>query len=352
MMCSVQKACGGCPTLHLIREDEHERKRRRVEANLTNVGIGVPVPLPAAGMNRFGYRNRLRMRVVDGRATLFNRSKLDGCPALRPQLWAAICQVIEVSSQAPELLETIDHLEVRVGDKVDDVGLSLACSHSGQSSANSVSVDHQSCSKALQAVLGERWKISCKADQRQRTLTYYLDSDLSVAVPINAFVQVNSEVNRMLVAHVAEESRSLGASSFLDLFAGAGNFCLPLLAAGLSGHAVERNTSAVIELMARGNEGRLTVSDGDVEACLEDLQPADVVVVNPPRRGVGTHHDLIAQLATSGIVMVSCDSTSLASDLSRFVSKGFEVERLATFDMFPGTEHIETVATLRRVSAV
>ncbi len=291
------------------------------------------------------------MRVIDGQATLFNRSKLDGCPALRSELWVAICRVIEVSSQNPELLKSIDHLEVRVGDEIGEIGLSLACTVGEQRSPSSVAADHQGCSKDLQAVLGDRWKISCKVDQRQQTLTYYLDSNLSVAVPLNAFVQVNSEVNRMLVAYVAQEFRSLGAATFLDLFAGAGNLCLPLVAAGLSGHAVERNVSAMIELAARGDKPQLTVSDGDVEACLENLASADVVVVNPPRRGVGTHHELIARLAIDGLVIVSCDPTSLASDLSRFLSAGLEVERLATFDMFPGTEHIETVATLRRRSA-
>lgn len=338
MNCPVQRSCGGCPTLHLGRSVEHHQKAARVVDALTAAGLSADVPLPVAGQRRAGYRNRLRMKVVEGKATLFNRSKLDGCPALRPELWSAIVDLIERSARDTGLLAEVEHLEVRVGDDNNEVGLSLACLHGPN--GHDVSF--------LQNALGARWMISCKAASIQEALNYKISPGLAISVPLNAFVQVNSEVNRLLVQHVASEAMRSGAESFIDLYAGAGNLTVPLLAKGLSGQAVERSVSAVKALASRSDVKRLTVASDDVESSLTGLTPADFVIVNPPRRGIADGHGRIADLARRSLIVVSCDPGTLADDLTRFDALGLKLERITTFDMFPGTDHIETVVTLVR----
>jgi 23S rRNA (uracil747-C5)-methyltransferase len=73
----------------------------------------------------------------------------------------------------------------------------------------------------------------------------------------------------------------------------------------------------------------------------------DVVVVNPPRRGIGT--GLSAALEDSGVPLVvysSCNARTLAQDLGRMPS--YRLERVQVFDMFPQTAHAETLVLLRR----
>jgi 23S rRNA (uracil1939-C5)-methyltransferase len=90
-----------------------------------------------------------------------------------------------------------------------------------------------------------------------------------------------------------------------------------------------------------------------VESALESALPADVVVMNPPRRGVDVRVSaLLAGAAARGvraIVYVSCDPATLARDLSRLPA--WRVSALRCFDMFPQTAHVETVCVLVPESA-
>ena len=76
---------------------------------------------------------------------------------------------------------------------------------------------------------------------------------------------------------------------------------------------------------------------------------ADVIVVDPPRKGCDE-----ACLATmlkmkpDRIVYISCDSATLARDLKTLCGGGYELKRVRAVDMFPQTVHVETVVFLQR----
>jgi 23S rRNA (uracil1939-C5)-methyltransferase len=74
-----------------------------------------------------------------------------------------------------------------------------------------------------------------------------------------------------------------------------------------------------------------------------------VIVLDPPRDGCGG--EVIEKAAATGperIVYVSCNPTTQARDVGRFVECGYTLERLQPLDMFPQTAHIEVVALLTR----
>jgi 23S rRNA (uracil1939-C5)-methyltransferase len=74
--------------------------------------------------------------------------------------------------------------------------------------------------------------------------------------------------------------------------------------------------------------------------------PADIVILNPPRRGVDKPVvRALAERPPQRVVYVSCDPATLARDLKR-LSTRFALEACRGFDMFPQTAHVETVATL------
>jgi 23S rRNA (uracil1939-C5)-methyltransferase len=76
---------------------------------------------------------------------------------------------------------------------------------------------------------------------------------------------------------------------------------------------------------------------------------ADVIVVDPPRKGCDeTLLQTMVQMGPKRIVYVSCDSATLARDLKYLGEKGYELQKVRPVDQFPMTTHVETVVLLSR----
>jgi len=95
----------------------------------------------------------------------------------------------------------------------------------------------------------------------------------------------------------------------------------------------------------------VSLYEGAAEEVLPALQlKADLAVCDPPRAGL--HADVIDALVESGVttlIYVSCDPATLARDIQRLREKGFGIENIALFDMFPQTYHFETVVLMNHI---
>ena len=79
-------------------------------------------------------------------------------------------------------------------------------------------------------------------------------------------------------------------------------------------------------------------------------EPADVVVLDPPRKGAGREVcRAVVELAPRVIVLVACDPAALARDLATVVDSGYRLSAISALDMFPHTHHLETVAVAQRL---
>jgi 23S rRNA (uracil1939-C5)-methyltransferase len=112
----------------------------------------------------------------------------------------------------------------------------------------------------------------------------------------------------------------------------------------ISADAVRRGEADARRLGARG----VRFHRGDVRGARRFL-PADVVVVNPPRAGLG--QEVITLLATSDqprIVYVSCDPSTWARDVSRLAEHGYKLSFARPYDFYPFTHHVEVLPLLER----
>ena len=76
---------------------------------------------------------------------------------------------------------------------------------------------------------------------------------------------------------------------------------------------------------------------------------ADVIVVDPPRKGCDELClETIVKMSPEKVVYVSCDSSTLARDVKYLGENGYEVKRVRTVDMFGMSGHVETVALLTK----
>ena len=149
-------------------------------------------------------------------------------------------------------------------------------------------------------------------------------------------------------------------NEILELYSGAGLFSRPLakiLDRGGRLSTLEGSKPAV--KMARKNlsgvPGSLQIRAGRVDArALADyadkIKAPPLVVMDPPRSGAGRQvMAALASLEPERIIYVACDPAALARDLKVAVSRGYQIASLQTFDLFPHTHHLETVAVLSHV---
>jgi 23S rRNA (uracil747-C5)-methyltransferase len=166
-----------------------------------------------------------------------------------------------------------------------------------------------------------------------------------------SFFQTNTDVAAALYRQVRDWVGELAPTSVWDLYCGVGAFALHCAAPGRDVLGVETSVEAVesarTSARAAGFGGaRFAVDDATAFALRAPVAP-DLVIVNPPRRGLGP--DLCRWLEASGIrhvVYSSCDAQSLARDLRRMPS--LAPRRARILDMFPHTWHHEVVTLLER----
>lgn len=139
----------------------------------------------------------------------------------------------------------------------------------------------------------------------------------------------------------------------LDLYSGIGLFTIPLArrfsrvialeSDPVSAAFAEQNVAAAGLSNVRVRQTRV---EGWLPPNAGHLGKADVVVLDPPRIGAEAAIPAILRLEAANVVYVSCDPATLARDLKRLVAGGYELTRVAAFDMFPQTHHVEVVAHL------
>jgi 23S rRNA (uracil1939-C5)-methyltransferase len=163
------------------------------------------------------------------------------------------------------------------------------------------------------------------------------------------FLQVNRETASLLDAWVLERAGDVRGQRVIDAYSGIGLHGLRLARQGARVTCIEADPLAV-------EEGRRLAGEtvefvlGRAEEAIDARLPADLVVLNPPRTGLDAK--VCAAIAASPprrLLYVSCDPATLARDLGR-LGAGFEIRSLRSFDMFPQTAHVETVAELACVT--
>jgi tRNA/tmRNA/rRNA uracil-C5-methylase (TrmA/RlmC/RlmD family) len=174
------------------------------------------------------------------------------------------------------------------------------------------------------------------------------------AVAAHGFWQVHPALAGVLCEVVGAWSGLRPGGLAWDLYGGAGLFA-PVLAeqAGPDGSVVvvEVSSRAVADgSAALADLTRVTLRAGRVEDELAELPgPPDVVVADPPRRGLG--RELVDALAARGpgrLIYVACEPAALARDVALLAGHGYRLAELRAFDAFPMTHHLESVAAFHR----
>ncbi len=374
--------CGGCRFQDLAYEVQVAEKERQVRDALVRIGRFVDPPLepivPAA--SHFGYRNKLEYSFTtneDGLVDLgFHRAGrwdevigIEEC-LLTTDLGNAIRIAVRGWARE-ESLEAYDqesgkgylrHLVVREGRNTGQVLVVLVTAPGERFEAGYLT----DVLRRFPEVRSIHWAINDTPAEQTNLPTRLLWGEdaieeellgLRFRVRPSAFLQTNTEMAGLLYELALEYAGLTGSENVYDLYCGTGTIGLALAARAGVVWGLEISEEAVAcaienaELNGIENARFFAGNVGQtVEELLEEAGAPDVVVVDPPRAGLaGKALRRTGALGASRIVYVSCNPTTLASDLQVLRDDfGYVLDRCRPVDMFPHTPHVESVSALRR----
>lgn len=381
LTCPLQsRKCGGCPLLHLLYERQLAQKQQKARALLERFAPVAPILGQAEPLH---YRNKAIATFTQSRGTLQAGIYAAGTHHVLPMPEEGCLLQDEVLNQTlkaaldaaracrwPAYNEDRDtglvrHLLVRRGVHTDQVMVVLVTAAPRlPGSRNFVAalrksapwvttVVHNCNPRHTSAVLGQDVRVLYGPGHILDTLC-----GLRFSISASSFYQVNPAQTEVLYNKAMEAAALTGKETVLDAYCGTGTIGLCAVSAGAGRLiGVERTPSAVRDAAANAarngiKNARFFCADATEwiqRAAKEGLRP-DVVFLDPPR--AGTTPEFIAAvtaMAPKRIVYVSCDPETLARDIALFTRRGWQAAGFQPVDLFPHTEHVETVVLMSKV---
>ena len=193
------------------------------------------------------------------------------------------------------------------------------------------------------------------SEQEPKIITLpFPEYNMELTLPGDSFFQANWELNQTLV-HLVVQAVS-EHERIADLYAGAGNFSLPLAVCGKTLLAMESAPKAVAS--GKKNAQRLGITNVSFQAHdLSKNMPWESIkafgptalILDPPRCGAKNIATKILNLPTlTTMAWVSCDVVNTCRDIAPLLQAGWAIQQITLLDMFPQTWHMETVFILHK----
>ena len=185
---------------------------------------------------------------------------------------------------------------------------------------------------------------------------YILDTlcGKTYALSPRSFYQINHSQTEVLYGLAVEAAHLTGKEVVLDAYCGIGTIGLTAADHAKQVVGVELNRDAVQDAIGNAKHNgvknaRFFAADATrwISEAAAAGERADVIFMDPPREGSTPQFiESVARMAPKRVVYVSCNPETLARDLALLTKKGYRVESSTPVDMFPHSEHIETVVLL------
>ena len=201
--------------------------------------------------------------------------------------------------------------------------------------------------------------VLCEAEKVLYGKGFILDTlcGKTYAISPRSFYQINHTQTEVLYGLAVDAAKLTGKEVVLDAYCGIGTIGLTAADHAKQVVGVELNRDAVHDAIGNAKHNgvknaRFFAADatqwiGEAAAAGER---ADVIFMDPPREGSTPQFiESVARMAPKRVVYVSCNPVTLARDLELLTRKGYKVESSTPVDMFPHSEHIETVCALSKL---
>lgn len=380
--CAIYKRCGGCKLQHASYKAQLDFKWDRVKDCVSKIGKLDPtiVKYPLGMENPWRYRNKVQLPIglINGEVKIgffaprsHDIIDMESC-LIQDEIGDKVVKLtrewIEKFNIRPYNVDgeydekgIVRHIMIRRGFTTNEVMIVLVTNgeklpHKEEFVDLMVknipgikSVIQNINSKKTNVILG----LESKTLWGEDTISDYI-GDFRFNISPLSFFQVNPTQTEVLYGKALEYANLTGNEEVFDAYCGTGTITLFLSQKAKKVYGVEIISQAIDNAWINAKENKVENVEffvGESEVVIPDLinkgVKADVVVVDPPRKGCDKKLlDAITNIDAKKIVYVSCDPSTLGRDLQVLEENGYKTLEVQPVDMFPNTAHIENVALL------
>lgn len=383
--CENFKKCGGCKIQHMNYKTQLDFKYERVKDCIKKIGgLNEDIVNYPIGMNEnpYNYRNKVQLPVgmVNGKLSIgfyaprsHDIINIDRC-FIQEDDSDKIVKIfrdwMEENNIKPAFVDGkfnkegfLRHIMIRKGFKTGEVMVVLVTTRKELKNINELIQKLEFKIKGLKSVILNVNKKDtnviltpeCYTLWGEDCITDYIGNFKFNISPLS-FFQVNPEQTEVLYGKALEYANLTGNETVFDAYCGTGTITLFLSQKAKKVYGVEIVEPAIVN--ARENAKKNNVDNAEffvgkseevIPKLIEDGVKADVIVVDPPRKGCDNKLlNAIGEVKPERVVYVSCDPSTLARDLKELDILGYKTIVVQPVDMFPHTAHIENVALLER----
>lgn len=375
--CPYMKECGGCSWLELGYEKQLEKKSKMLKDLLGK--YGKPDAIIKAD-DPYHYRHKVHAVFGEDR----KHNPISGTYEKKSHRIVSIDSCLLENEKSDAIIVTIRSLlkSFKIRPYNEDTGYGLLRHvmvrtgyHTGEIMvvlvlASPILPSKNNFVKALREKHPEITTIVLNVNDRntsmilgeKETVLYgkgYIEDTLCekiFRISAKSFYQVNPAQTEKLYSKAVEFAGLTGKETVMDAYCGTGT--IGLIASKWAGEviAVESNKAAVADAKINAKKNavkniRFYEQDAGkfMVQLAEQNKKIDVVLMDPPRSGSDEAFlGALVRLAPAKVVYVSCNPETLARDLKYLTGKGYRVQKMVGVDMFPWTEHVESVVLITR----
>ncbi|MCI2779610.1 23S rRNA (uracil(1939)-C(5))-methyltransferase RlmD [Clostridium perfringens] len=380
--CAIYKRCGGCKLQHASYKAQLDFKWDRVKDCVSKIGKldSSIVKYPLGMENPWRYRNKVQLPIglINGEVKIgffaprsHDIIDMESC-LIQDEIGDKVVKLtrewIEKFNIRPYNVDgeydekgIVRHIMIRRGFTTNEVMIVLVTNgeklpHKEEFVDLMVknipgikSVIQNINSKKTNVILG----LESKTLWGEDTISDYI-GDFRFNISPLSFFQVNPIQTKVLYGKALEYANLTGNEEVFDAYCGTGTITLFLSQKAKKVYGVEIIPQAIDNAWINAKENKVENVEffvGESEVVIPDLinkgVKADVVVVDPPRKGCDKKLlDAITNIDAKKIVYVSCDPSTLGRDLQVLEENGYKTLEVQPVDMFQNTAHIENVALL------
>lgn len=363
--CPLFGRCGGCQLMHLDYEQQLEAKRSRVIDAIKRIGkIEIDVLPCIPSPQPLGYRNKIQLPVGEKhRLGLYARNthdliEIEKCGIHCSLGEKAFHQIQKILKNCPPV-EDLKHILIKTAIHTEQVLIVLITKSERSPTflANRIFQSMDEIKGVVQNINPSERNTILSSNFRLLAGEGWIEEKLCgfcFKVSPASFFQVNPLQAEILYNQVLLFAQLTGQERVLDAYCGVGTLALLLAKEAKEVIGIEIVAEAIVD--AKENARKNAIENvfffcAPAEEKIGSLDPIDVAVLNPPRKGCEMIFlKALAEKNPDRIVYVSCDPATLARDLQILKQLGYQLKVVQPFDMFPQTVHVECVALLYKTS--